>query len=339
MSSVNAPSSFSLLTKELLNLTAFTPRGGESDVPPPNFDSQLKLTGDERQLPTLPPSTRMLGGLSLETLVAALNNEERTTATKTGLETLKAKAEERKEANQKKLDEIIKQLEKMRSRGPLNAFLKVFKIIALVVSAVASVATIAAGAVTGNPLLVAAGVFMATLVLDSIISESTDGKVSIAAGVTALAKKCGASEEAAKWAGFGVTIGLTVIAAAMSFGAGFASSASKLSAEAANLAMRIVLTSARITNFAGGVLALGTGAGTIAESVFDYQIQQSHARTKELEAILQRLQTAIENEQDFLEIIMKKYQDLVGKVTEIVKDNNEAQTQILSGDFSAPTMA
>ncbi len=338
MSAVNPPGGFNILTRDLLKLTTADPPGGAGDVPPPDLDSWLDLPPGN-QLPTLPPSGRMLGGLSLETLVAALNNEERKTATKTGLETLEAKAQERQEANQKRLDELIERLEKMRARGPLEIFLKIFKIIALVVSAIASVATIAAGAVTGNPLLVAAGVFMAAMVLDSIIGEATDGKVSIAAGVTALAKACGAGDEAAKWIGFGVTIGLAVIGAALSFGSGFASSASKLSAEAATMAMRIVLTSSRVANFAGGVLALGTGAGAVGEAVLDYQTQQSHVRTKELEAILQRLQTAIENEQDFLEIIMKKYQDLMGKVTDIVKDNNEAQTQILSGDFSAPPMA
>ncbi len=338
MSSVNPPPPVANLARDLLKMFSADQRDGRTDLPPPDLDPGLDLSL-ERQLPQLPPSGRMLGGLSLETLVAALNNEERKTATKAGLETLEAKAQERKEANEKKLEELVERLEKMRSRGPLNVFLKIFKIIALVVGAVASIATVAAGALTGNPLLVAAGVVMAGLVLDSIIGEASGGKASLAAGIAAAATAAGADEQTAQWIGFGVTIGLAVLGAALSFGGGAASSASKLSADAANVALKVILNSARVTEFAGGVMTLGTAGGTIGESVLDYQAQMSQVRTKELEAILQRIQTAIENEEDFLEIIMKKYQDLVGKVTDIIEDHNQAQARILGGDFAAPSLA
>jgi tetratricopeptide (TPR) repeat protein len=144
--------------------------------------------------------------------VKAVGMETRQVATKTGLETLKAKAAEREEANQKKIEETQKQLEKLREQEKLSPFMKALKWIGMALGAIAAVATAAIGAMTANPLLIVGAAIMLTMTVNSIVSEATDGKYSISAGVAELAKQCGASEETAQWIGMGVEIGISDLA-------------------------------------------------------------------------------------------------------------------------------
>ena len=45
------------------------------------------------------------------------------------------------------------------------------------------------GALTGNPLLIAAGSIFAAMTINSILSEASGGKISIASGIAELAKE------------------------------------------------------------------------------------------------------------------------------------------------------
>jgi hypothetical protein len=205
----------------------------------------------------------------------------------------------------------------------------------MIVGAIASAATIALGAITGNPLLVAAGVIMAVMVVDSIVSEASDGKYSIAAGVAAIAKECGASEETAKWIGFGVSMTIMLVGVILSFGAAGAGSA----AQASTTAMNVIAKVTSASNIVSGITAMGNGACTIAGAVFDYQIAQSQARTKDLEAILERLRLATETEESFLKFILEKFQNLQSAVNELVEKSNEALGAITGGAEAATAMA
>ena len=312
---------------------------GSGDLPPSDggFDEILVIL----TLPTLPAPK--IGGLSLETLVQAVGMDERATATKTGLESIKVRAQEREEVNAKKLEEIQKRLEDMKSKGILNGFLKAFKIIGMILGAVASIASIALGAVTGNPLLIAAGVIMTAMVVNSIVSEASGGKASIAAGIGAIAKACGASDETAQWIGFGFEIGITVVGCALSLGAGFSAAAGKAvqtAAEAGKMAekvMHIVSVTKQITALGTGLNSIGMGITQGVGAYYDYRTTRSLADQKELAAILERIQEAISMEQDFLQAIMERSNELIGDVGEIVQQNAEAQTAVLSG--STPSMA
>jgi hypothetical protein len=318
-----------------------SPRGtaGGGGMPPVDDSGsgvQVVLT-----LPTLP--LPKIGGLSLEALVQAVGMDERAAATESGLESIKVRAQEREEINAKKMEEILKNLESMRSKGVLNGFLKAFKIIGMILGAVASIATIALGAVTGNPLLVAAGVVMAAMTVNSILSEATDGKVSIAAGVGAIAEACGASEQTAQWIGMAVEIGISLIGCAMSLGAGFSSAGAKAvetAAKAGEMAQKvtqIVAMTNKVVAVANGVNTVGQGLAQGVGAYYDYRTTNSQAEQKELAAILERIQEAIAMEQDFMQAVMERSNELMGDVGEIVQQNAEAQTAVLTG--SAPSMA
>lgn len=335
---VGGPNTYLWVTESDGKTTTGVTRGS-GDIPPVNAGAdgfQVVLT-----LPVLPAPK--VGGLSLEVLVQAVGMEERATTTKAGLESVKARAQERDEINAKKMEEIQKNLENMRSKSILSGFLKAFKIIGMVLGAVASVATIALGAVTGNPLLIAAGVILGAMTINSILSEATGGKVSIAAGVGAIAKACGASDEVARWIGFGVEIGITLVGCALSLGAGFSAAGAKAvetaakAGEVAQKVVQIVAITNKAATIASGANTIGLGVTQGVGAYYDYRTAMSRAEQKELAAILERIQEAIAMEQDFMEAIMRRCNELMGDVGEIVQENLAAQTAVLSG--SSPSMA
>jgi hypothetical protein len=266
-------------------------------------------------------------GLSLEVLVQAVGAKERQTAVKTSMETLKTNAAQRQETNEKDLEEIktrLEELEKQKVLGPLSTCLKVFGMIA---GAVAAVGTIAIGLLHANPVMVGAGILMGVMVIDSIVSEATGGKVSIAAGVTALLKAFGVSEETAKWIGFGVTMLMMAATVVLGFGASFAGSATTMATQAGSILAKIQQASAIIS----GVTAMGTGAVTVESAILDYKVSNSKAMTKELEAVLAYLQESMQTEEDFLKFVMEKFEKLLTSVSEVVEQSVEAQAQVLSG--------
>ncbi len=315
---------FALQMKELFSASGALPDPG-------NITTNAML--EQAGLPTLPAP---IGGLSLDTLVKSLGDEVRRQACKDGVDSLERKAADQKEVNQKQLDEIAKRLEKMRSKSVIDGFLKAFKIIGIIVGAVASVASIAAGALTGNPLLIAAGVMGIIATADGITSMASDGKYSIAAGFTALGKKMGMSDEAAQWFGFGMNMGIMVISIGVSFGAGFASNAANIAkatenaTKAVETAIKITNTASKISNVASGVNSVGMGSVTIANAVVDYQIGKSQASSKELEAILERIRTSIEMDKDLIEAEMERANELMTEVKNIVDNCNDTQTAVLT---------
>lgn len=303
----------------------------------PDADEQtLQALLSELGLPDLPISS---SSLSLDTLLNAIGDDVRRQACRDGVASLELKGEQQAEINEKELQEIADRLEEMKKKSVANGFLKAFQIIGAIVGAIASAASIVAGALTGNPLLIAAGVVGMAMTIDSVVSLSSDGKYSIAAGFTELGKKMGMSDEAAQWFGFGVNMAIMVASIAVSFGAGFASSASGIANATSQSMQKLVQISSiasKVTNIASGVTSMGTGAATIAGAVFDYNISQSQADSKELEAILERLREAIKMDRDLVESEMERANDLMSKVREIVGECVDAQAAILG---AAPTMA
>ncbi len=305
-------------------------------LPPAGGDAGEGAVGD---LPVLAAPATPASALALETLMAAIGNAERRQACQAGVDQIKSKAAEQAKVNQDRLEQIAKQLEEMRSKSVLNGFLKAFKIIGIIVGAIAAVATTAVGVATGNPLLIAAGVMAAAMTVDAIMSEASGGKISFMAGMTELGKACGMDDETAKWFGFAMQMVVTAASVALSLGAGFANagaSAATMSSKAAETALNVASRAQQIAQFTSAGVAVGTGAGTIAGAVIDYRIASSQADAKELDAILERIRQAMDMEHDFLESEMQRAEDLMGKVGDIVKENAEAQTVILGG---APALA
>ena len=284
-----------------------------------------------------------LGGLSLEQLVQALGIEGRQTAVKMGLEGIEAKKVEIKELNDKKMEEIQKQLETLKKKEKMSPFLKAFKWVGLVLGAIASIATVVVGAAliaTGvgavaGGLLVAGGLIGCAMAVNSIVSEATDGKVSISAGVAALAKKMGASDEVAQWIGFGVELGISLVGAGLSLAGGIGAMAGVANV-AATTVSKIAVTATTVANIASGAVKIAEGGMSIASSVYDSDIAKAKAELKDLEALVLRIQQAQDMEKDFLESVMERTQQLFDSVMDIVEGNIEAQTAVLTG---SPSMA
>lgn len=325
---VNSPTvDFTALVGGVTTSTA--PGTAAPELPPPKMEEVAAYLTQHPEL----AAPLLSAGLALEVLMEALGSEERKTAVKTSTETLKAKAAERKEINDKQLGEIKERLEKMRSQSVLNGFLKAFKIIGAIFGAIAAAATIVAGALTANPLLIAGGAVTAVLAVDSLVGAASDGKYGIAQGVAAGLKAMGVDEKTAQWIGFGFTMALAITGAALSLG-GAAASAPATAISALEKATKVVSVATQILSAANTIAGGGVG---IAAAVNQYDIEKSRVTSKELEAILARLQEATEVEQEFLKTVMKKFEDLLAKVGELVQANNETQAAILGGgDLGAP---
>jgi hypothetical protein len=198
------------------------------------------------------------------------------------------------------------------------------------------VATIAVGAVTGNPVLLIAGGIMAALVISSIVSDATGGEHGISAWVAKGFEAMGVDKEIAMWIGMGVEMALAVTACVMTLGA----SAGVTAGQAASMADKIKHIASivsKVSTIGTGMIAVGSGVGKVVDTLSQNKITESLASQKDLEAILERIMQAMTMEQDFLEAVIERCNDLLSKVKQIVSDNQDAQTAILTG--TAPNMA
>lgn len=280
---------------------------------------------DVSDLPTL---SAPAGPLSLDTLISAIGDEVRRQACRDGVNSIEIKAEQQESINAKELEEMMKQLEKMKSKSILDGFLKAFQVIGAILGAVASVATIAFGAATGNPLLVAAGVVGIALTVDSALGLATDGKVCIAGGIAAACEACGMDSEKAQMVGMAVSMAISLATIVLNIGG--AVQAGKATLDGANAILNVLSKTTLISNCVNGVNSVATGATGIASSVYSYQIAESKASIKDLEAILERIRTSIDMDKDMVEAEMQRANDLLAAVNEIVESCNATQTSVLT---------
>lgn len=299
---------------------------------PKAAEEQLNQLLKELSLPTL---SVPLNGLSLDSLFSALGEATRRQSVRDGIDSLEAKGKEQEDVNNKQLTELKEQIDEMAKKKVLDGFKKAFSIIGMVIGAVASIATIAAGALTGNPLLIAAGVVGILMTADAIAGAASDGKYCLSAGFTELGKVMGMSDQDAAWFAMGMQIALSLVTVALSFGAAGANTAA-VTAEKASKALNYIIRSEQAMNIGNGVLTTGTGCITIADTVMSYNIANSKADMKDLEAILERIRSATEMEKELVEAEMQRSSDLLGKVKDIVDNVNQTNAAILG---AAPAMA
>ena len=173
----------------------------------------------------------------------------------------------------------------------------------------------------------------ASPISNSAVSMATDGKVSISAGIAAGLKACGVPEDIAGYVGMACELAITIVGIGLTMGGSFGSAATT-SAQTLSKVADIALKS---SNIASSVVQMGSGATNIAGSVYDYKISTSYADTKELEAILERIQQAQDMELDFLKGVMERAEKMLEDVNNIIEGCTESQTAILTN--VAPTMA
>ena len=313
-------------------------RATESSLPTTGTGSLDALF--EADLPDLPISMR---GVSLDQMMKAISDEARRAGIQSAVDGLEVQGDELKAAHEEKLQALKEQIDELSKKSFWSSFCKVFQVIGVVVGAIASVATIAVGALTANPLLIAAGVLGTAMAIDSTLSLATDGKVSLTAGFTELGKVCGMSDEAAQWFGFGMTMGITLISVCVGFGAaGAASGAAKTAEAAANgvaKAAKGLDAMAKISsasNIASGVAGVGTGIGNAVLATVDYKIANLKANSVDIDAVLEQLRSTMKVSQDFIESQMKVAENLMDDVMDIVEDCNATATSLLT---AAPTAA
>ena len=302
---------------------------GAEGIPEANSDTAALLSSLE--LPSLTPP---MSSLSLDTLLQAIGDEDRRNTVQVAADKLRSDGESLQAEGQKKLEEIAKKLEELAKSKTLGIFSKIFQVVGVIVGAIAAAATITVGALTGNPLLVAAGVMTAIMTVDSVVSLASDGKYSISAGFTELGKKMGMSDEAAQWFGFGVQMALIVVTVALSFGGAAAANtgnaATTVSEKVGETMSQVITKSSTIANVAGGVNMVGEGGATIAGAVISYNIAMCEKENLDIDAILEQIREAIKRGEEFVEFEMEASQNLLGRVREIVQESVETTTAIVT---------
>ncbi len=250
--------------------------------------------------------------LSTDALLSLLGAEERKVSVETGMASLKADADEIKSANEERIANLEKQVKEAEKAKVANVFKKIFSWISTIVQAVVAVATVVAGAMTGNPLLIIGGALMAVSAVDQIVGEAT-GKTMF----THFAKACGASDDVAAYVGMGM--GLFVgIAGAICTGAG----AVKGAVQAANTTMKAIKYVTLAGDAISGVSQMGQGAATIAGGVFQKRATDISASNKDLEALLAKLRMIQDMDLEHLSSIMEKFSNMSEQVNDIIANNN-----------------
>lgn len=274
-------------------------------------------------LPDLPLSMR---GVSIDSLLSAISDESRRNGIQAAVDNIETQGEYMESENAKKLEEIKKQLDELKHQSFWQSFCKVFQVIGAFFGAVASVASTAVGFATGNPLLAAAGIMGAIASIDSLVSLASNGKASIAAGVTAAFKAMGVSDDVAQWIGFGFSMAMTVTTVALSFGAAAAASSSEVASKLLHIGSKL----AAGANIASGATGVVQGAGAIGVAVSNYKVAKTKANKIDIDAVLEMIRTNIKMNQDLIEEEMKTADTLISDVKDIVEDCAQTATALLT---------
>lgn len=307
---------------------------GGSSLPPTQSSLSIDTLGlDAITLPAPQPTT-----LGLEAMVEAIGGKERDNAVKSGIQDIQANGARREAENQKLLEKIQENLEKMKSQSLLDKFLGVFKwigvAISVAVTAVAVVGVSVGTAGAGSIAAVAVGAVLTGLLVGSTIaSEVTDGKEGLSQWVSKAFQAMGVSKEIADGIGLGFEILTSVAAAACSGGAAIASSAGQVAATTLEKTLSVV---SRVATAASAVTTVAQGAGQIASSVYGYQVSMNKADMKDIEAILERIRMAIDLDTEQLEKKMEQFNETLASINDVVETAVQGLTGVMTG---GPAMA
>ena len=283
-------------------------------------------------LPDLPLS---MSGISIDQLVKAVADEARRQGIRSAVDSLEADGDKIAEEGAKRLEEISKQIEKAKSESFRDKFVKAFKIIGAALGVIASAATAVAGFASGNLALGICSVVGLLASIEGLMSAASDGKISLAQGFTELGKKCGMDDQTASWFSFGMNLAVMVITTAVSIGS--AVSATSKAAEVTTDLAKTAITAAKIATISsagGGVAEVGNAVGSAVLTCVRNDIAQSKAKTVDIDAILEQIRSQMKLKEDLIESQMKLSQNLMGAVTDIVQENAQTSTAILTANPS-----
>lgn len=291
----------------------------------------------DSDLPTLAtPITTSTGfsGLSLESLVTAIGNTESKQACAEGVDRMERRADKINENNQLILDEMADNLETMKKQEKVGKFMEAFQWIGAILGAVAAIGSIAVGAMTGNPLLIAGGIMGVGMAVDSMFSLATDGEKDLAQALAKGFEKAGMSEDGAYWLSFAINTAITLTTIGLSMGGAIKGAAKGVDAAKAGLALANKIQCG--VQIVSSLNTIGTGAASAANTAYTYQLAKSEAEQVDIQAILEQIKMAQEFEEAMIQAQMERSNDLVGAVNDIVAESNSTAMTIMA---SAPTMA
>lgn len=246
------------------------------------------------------------------------------------------------EANQKERD---KEFEIARGKAiaaqKTAEWDKFFGMLKSIGSVVLSAAVIAAGVVSGNPLLVGYGAYMmVNAVMDVVDSvRAYQGKdplgfrLSVGELAGLIAKKCfDADEKTALWVNLGVEIGFGLLVG----GAAAAANASKVAkaADAATQVSKAATMAKRIgqgAQIVQGVVNMASGLNKIQLAYDKYAMAETKARLDRLQLIYDQLQKQLETSQELIKTLSEAMSAIWESAGDRLKTSREAQDRIWGG--------
>lgn len=300
----------------------------DGTVVPPANDG--KPGANSTELPVLPkPALAAGSSLALEILMEAIGAEVQRSEIKAGMAGVKANNAQREAANKEKLAKIEEQIKKLESASIWDKIGNVFKYIGMALAAVACVAMIATGvgSAAGVAGLVLIGLSLANSVLDAI-GQAVDGQGwGLTSWAGKLIEKLTGSQEAGMWVKLGLDVAISIAALICTLGA----SSGSLAGQGAEKVNQIAQLVNKITTIAKTTVDVASAGSKIASSVYTKDAEYARAAQKRLQAILENMQLLNDVITQHMKTVVEDSQKVANTVNEIVKENAQTQTAILTG--------
>ena len=297
-------------------------KGG--DILPPSKDGQQGQSSTE--LPVLPRPALAAGSsaIALDILLDAIGDKVRQTESKAAISEVKANAAKREAENNEKIKKIQEQIDKLDNASIWDKIGNVFKYIGMALAAVACVAMIATGVGAGVGVagLVLLGVSLLDNVLDAV-GQAVNGQGWGLTSLIALGiEKATGDKEAAQWVKVGLDLAISIAAIACTCGASSGAAGRSLE-DVANII-------GKVSSIAQGVTGAASSGAAIASAVYTKEAEDARAAQKRLEAILEQLMMMNDVITKHLKELLETTQKTTETVNDIVKENADMQTAILT---------
>ncbi len=288
-----------------------------------NLQSKSDVESKTVQLES--PSDKALGelkGLGLEALLQFITGENRTSQMKSA-ESRIENNKQAKEANfQQKMAKIEEAIKKAEEQEKASWWKKAFGWISTIVTAILSVTAIVAGAMTGNPLLIGAGI--------AGLYFATSGAVEQATGkglTTRILEGCGVSPDKAALAGMIIdTLGSIITGIITGAGLAHAIKAADIGAKASVLVARLTYG----TSIASGLASVGSGTAGGFSAYYKYGSENLKADELELKKAMEKLLMEDQESQKLVKRILEFFQTMTDDVNQIVKDKTQTTVSVMS---------
>ncbi|MBK8508179.1 MAG: type III secretion system translocon subunit SctE [Candidatus Competibacteraceae bacterium] len=323
--SVGAQGALNVRDLELLEANvARTIKSAQNPSVPDLSHLGVAATGGGSAKPQL--ETPKLDGSSLALQLLELQSkltDNQLTSSKNDIEIRRAQNQQKFQEQMKALQDFAAKNAEAQKSGQIG---KIFSWIAMGLAAIAMVAATVATVLTGGataPVVAGLVIGMVALAATATYTGLQDsGK---------LADLLKGLDDKQK---MGVTIGIqaallvmTIISAALSFGAGAGAAAEAVSStvKTATSVAQVVKSSAQVAESAA---TIGQGAATISSAVLQYDASNAQADAMSIKAKLQKSQSLIEDEMDRIRKMMQEMDDSASRIFSAIQGGNATTMQI-----------